>query len=83
LTVDLERSYVADKSICKTAEASVVSQKFVEKLQTMAAAEGRTQIPLNPPFSKGEVSLQDANPSLEKHVLSAVEGRGRGDFWAE
>jgi hypothetical protein len=25
-----------------------------------------------PPFSKGEVSLQDSNPSLEK--------RGRGDF---
>jgi hypothetical protein len=27
------------------------------------------------PLSKGEVSLQDSNPSLEK--------RGRGDFWAE
>jgi hypothetical protein len=26
-------------------------------------------------FSKGEVSLQDPNPSLEK--------RGRADFWAE
>jgi hypothetical protein len=32
---------------------SVLSQKFIEELQTMAAAEGRTQIPLNP-FSKGE-----------------------------
>ena len=32
------------------------------------------------PFSKGEVSFQDSNPSLEKHALSVVEGRGRGDF---
>src|SRR6266508_3302187 len=30
--------------------------------------------PLSPSFLKGEVSLQDSNPSLEK--------RGRGDFWA-
>jgi hypothetical protein len=34
----------------------------------------RSNPPLSP-FSKGEVSLQDSNPSLEK--------RGRGDFWAE
>ena len=30
------------------------------------------KIPLNPPFSKGEFSPWDSNPSLEK--------RGRGDF---
>ena len=41
------------------------------KVQTM----GNTQIPLDPPFSKGEVSLHDFNPSLEKS--------DRGDFWAE
>jgi hypothetical protein len=28
-----------------------------------------------PPFSKGEFSPWDCNPSLEK--------RGRGDFWTE
>jgi hypothetical protein len=50
-----------------------MSQKFGENLQTMAAAEGGTQIPLNPPFSKGEFLPQDLNPSLEK--------RGREDFW--
>ena len=59
-----------------TQQICVVSQKFVEKLQTMAAAEGSTQIPLNPPFLKGE----SFNPSLEKHALSTVEGRGRGEF---
>jgi hypothetical protein len=29
----------------------------------------------NTPFSKGEFSVQDFNPSLEK--------RGRGDFWRD
>ena len=36
------------------------------------ATVGGAQIPLGPPFSKGEVLFQDFNPSLEK--------RGRGDF---
>jgi hypothetical protein len=40
--------------------------------------KNRTQIPLYPPLSKGEFSLQDSNPSLEKHALSLVEGRGKG-----
>ena len=34
-------------------------------------------------FSKGDFSPWDSNPSLEKHAVSLVEGRGRGDFWAE
>jgi hypothetical protein len=39
------------------------------------------QIPPScPPFLKGEFSPWDFNPSLEKHALSRVEGRGRGDF---
>jgi hypothetical protein len=37
-----------------------------------AAALKSLFIPL---YSKGEVSLQDSNPSLAK--------RGRGDFWVE
>jgi hypothetical protein len=37
--------------------------------------EAALKSPSVPPFSKGEISLQDSNPSLEK--------RGRGDFWAE
>jgi hypothetical protein len=32
------------------------------------------------PFSKGEFFPVRSNPSLEKHALSVVEGRGRGDF---
>jgi hypothetical protein len=35
----------------------------------------RTQIPFLSPFSKGEFSPWDSNPSLEK--------RGRGDFRTE
>ena len=62
---------------------SVVSQKFVEKLQTMAVAEGRTQNPPESPFVKGGISSVGVKPSLEKHALSIVEGRGRGDFWVE
>jgi hypothetical protein len=42
----------------------MVPQKHL-KIQTNAMVEDRTQIPLDPPFSKGEVSLQDSNPSLE------------------
>jgi hypothetical protein len=37
--------------------------------------EATLKSPSIPLFSKGEVSLQDSNPSLEK--------RGRGDFWTE
>ena len=37
--------------------------------------------PLESPFfQKGEFLLQEIDPSLEKHALSIVEGRGRGDF---
>ena len=32
------------------------------------------------PFFKGGISLWGSIPSLEKHALSQVEGRGRGDF---
>jgi hypothetical protein len=60
-----------------------VYQKFAEKVQTMVAAELETQIPLNPPFPKGEFSPWDSNPSLEKHALSLVEGRGREDIQGE
>jgi hypothetical protein len=41
----------------------------------MALVEAALKSPSIPLYSKGEVSLQDSNPSLEK--------RGRGDFWAE
>jgi hypothetical protein len=37
--------------------------------------EAALKSPSIPFFEKGEVSLEDSNPSLEK--------RGRGDFWAE
>ena len=52
-----------------------MSQKFIQELQAMTAAEVIGQIPLCPPFLKGEFSPRDSNPSLEK--------RGRGDFWPE
>ena len=53
--------------------ASVLTQKFAEKLQTIAAAEGRAQIPLNPPFFKGGISSV---------VLKTLFGKeGRGGFW--
>jgi hypothetical protein len=52
-----------------------------QKVQTMAAAEVELKSPFCPPFSKGEFSPWASHPSLEKHALSRVEGRGRGDFW--
>ena len=36
--------------------------------------------PLIPLFFKGGIFSWASNPSLEKHALSQVEGRGRGDF---
>jgi len=42
----------------------------------MATVEAALKSPSVPLFSKGEVSLQDYNPSLEKHALSEVEGEG-------
>jgi hypothetical protein len=48
-----------------------VSQKFVEKLQTMAAAEGRTQNPPESPFFKGGISSVGIKPLFGK------EGKGR------
>jgi hypothetical protein len=47
----------------------------------MAAAEVGFKSPLVPLFQRGEISKGMLTPSLEKHVLSVVEGRGRGDFW--
>jgi hypothetical protein len=48
--------------------------KFVEEVQTMAAAEVELNPPVSP-FSKGDSLPWAPNPSLEK--------RGRGDFWTE
>jgi hypothetical protein len=53
-----------------------VSQKFVEKLQAMAAAEGRTQIPLNPPFFKGGISSVGLKPLFGK-----LWKRGEGEIF--
>jgi hypothetical protein len=58
-----------------------VPQKFHLKSATYGAAEIFSQIPLCPPFSKGDSLGGVQNLSLEKHALSAVEGRGKGDFW--
>jgi len=44
------------------------------------SALSSTQIPLDPPFSKGEFSGSRSYPSLEKHVLS-IEGREGEIFW--
>jgi hypothetical protein len=55
--------------------ASVVAQKFVEKVQMMAVAKVELKSPFFPFFSKGEFSECDHNPSLEK--------RGRGDFFSD
>ena len=38
------------------------------------------KIPLNSPFSKGEFASNEHFPSLKKHALSEVEGRGQGRF---
>ena len=40
------------------------------------------QIPPFPLFKGGIFFGTNFNPSLEKHALSIVEGRGRGDFGA-
>jgi hypothetical protein len=58
----------------------VVFLNFIPKLQMKQAAELRVKSPLLPPFSKEEFSRKNLNPSLKKHALSTVEGRGRGDF---
>jgi hypothetical protein len=49
----------------------VVFLKFVEEVQTMAAAEVELNPPVSP-FSKGDSLPWAPDPSLEK--------RGRGDF---
>jgi hypothetical protein len=49
----------------------------------MAATEIALKSPSVPLFQRGNFSPVSSNPSLEKHALSVVEGRGRGDFWAE
>jgi hypothetical protein len=49
----------------------------------MGAAELALKSPSVTPFSKGDFSSSNFNPSLEKHALSAAEERGRGDFWEE
>jgi NitT/TauT family transport system substrate-binding protein len=46
------------------------------KLHSLSAK----QIPLSPPFSKGDFSKEEHFPSLTKHALSGVEGRGKGRF---
>jgi hypothetical protein len=45
----------------------------------MGATESVTKSPPSP-FFKGEFSPENFNPSLEKHALSRVEGRGRRDL---
>src|SRR5919108_316957 len=41
----------------------------------------RAKSPLGPPFIKGgNCNLRIYFPSLEKHALSTVEGRGQGSF---
>jgi hypothetical protein len=49
-----------------------VSEKFIEKLQTMAAVELEPKSPSLPLFQRGNFSHTGFNPSLKK--------RGRGDF---
>jgi hypothetical protein len=39
-----------------------------------------TKSPLVPLFQRGSFTEYCFNPSLQKHALSGVEGRGRGDF---
>jgi hypothetical protein len=51
---------------------SVVSLKFVEKVQMLLRDSSRMQIPL---LSQGEFAPENLNPSLAK--------RGRGDFRTE
>jgi hypothetical protein len=60
-----------------TKQICVVFQKFVEKLQTMAVAEGSTQIPLNPPFSKGNFFRRTLTP-LWKRAEGEIFG---GTAW--
>jgi len=60
----------------------VLSPKFTEIVNLHDISRNTDQIPLYPPFSKKECFAGDVNPSLTKHVLSEVEGRGRGDLSA-
>jgi hypothetical protein len=47
----------------------------------MKATELALKSPAVPLFQRGNFLRYCFNPSLEKHALSVVEGRGRGDFW--
>ena len=53
--------------------ASVVSQKFIEKFQTMAVAEWRHANPPESPFSKGGISSVGSKPLFWK--------RGEGEIF--
>jgi hypothetical protein len=55
----------------------VVAQKFVEKVQTMAAAEVEFKSAFVPPFSKREISPSNPNRSLEKRE-GEIFGRTSG-----
>jgi hypothetical protein len=46
----------------------------------MAQTELALKSPSVPLFQKEELSGYGSNPSLEKHALSQVEGKGRGDL---
>src|SRR5881409_4453912 len=59
----------------------MTSPRYSKKL---SVDETRLKLRSNPPcplFQRGNFSWTILNPSLEKHALSIVEGRGRGDFW--
>src|SRR5437764_10223527 len=64
-------------------DTSVVSQKFVEKLQTMAVAEGRTQNPPESPFFKGGISSVGFKPLFGKACPEHRRREGKGRFLAE
>jgi hypothetical protein len=49
--------------------------KFQVNERGVSEVHLKTQIPLDPPFSKGETSFPDSNPSLEK--------RGEGEILGE
>src|SRR5205823_4749194 len=58
----------------------MTSPRYSKKL---SVDEARLKLRSNPPcplFQRGNFSWTILNPSLEKHALSIVEGRGRGDF---
>ncbi len=68
--------------------SSVVTQEFIQKLQTMAMVEAALKSSSIPLFQRGKFRWQDSNPSLgnfgkegKGRFLGGVRGNYVANFW--